>query len=390
MKRLLIEGWRFSAASYAVFTQNHVLDLLRRGPQAGAEVFWRDIKFYTDVWQHTRGLMSPDREAQIERLPGPPADMSTIDASIRIAHPTVAMPTGAKQSWCWVVTEFGILEQSRSGDGRPVADVLRTPGIRYMTPSTYAKAGLVRSGADASNVSIVPHGFDPSIYRPLEPARREELRRAMGWEGRFVFLNVGTMVWNKGLTSLLMCMVPVLERVPAALLVLKGNDQLLASSNRVSQVLSKMPPGDVSKLVGGGMRYLGDSLSERQLADLYGAADCLIAPYHAEGFNMPVMEAAACGTPIICTGGGPTDDFTTSDFCMSIPSFDVVPPGLEQAHGPGARILGYNGDDVVERMLEIITNDSWRGNARRAGPAHMLANYTWEKVTDRLLAALLS
>lgn len=386
MKRLLIDGWRFSTVSYAVFIQHHVLDMKRRGL---ADIFWRDVPFYTDKWKHTRGLMSPEREAVIESLPLPPEDLSSIDASIRIAHPTVAQATGAKQSWCWIVTEFGILEQSRSGDGRPVAEVLRTPGVRFMTCSNYAKAGLVRSGADPENVTIVPIGFDPDLYKPMEESRRQELRRALGWEGRFVFLNVGTMVWNKGINSLLNCMVPVIERVPSALLVLKGNDQMLGSSNSVSKVLAKMPAESVSKLVGGGMRYLGETLSERQVADLYCAADCLIAPYHAEGFNMPVMEAAASGTPIICTGGGPTDDFTTADFCMAIPSYDFTPPGMEGAHGPGSRILAYNGDDVVERMLEIIKNDAWRERARQAGPAHMRAHFTWEKVTDKFVATLL-
>jgi glycosyltransferase involved in cell wall biosynthesis len=42
---------------------------------------------------------------------------------------------------------------------------------------------------------------------------------------------------------------------------------------------------------------------------VYGAADVYVSPYRAEGFNLPVLEATACGLPTIVTQGGPTDDF---------------------------------------------------------------------------------
>jgi hypothetical protein len=42
---------------------------------------------------------------------------------------------------------------------------------------------------------------------------------------------------------------------------------------------------------------------------VYGAADVYVSPYRAEGFNLPVLEAMACGLPTLTTKGGPTDDF---------------------------------------------------------------------------------
>ena len=35
------------------------------------------------------------------------------------------------------------------------------------------------------------------------------------------------------------------------------------------------------------------------MANLMRAADCYVSPYRAEGFNMPVLEAMACGTPVL-------------------------------------------------------------------------------------------
>jgi glycosyltransferase involved in cell wall biosynthesis len=50
-----------------------------------------------------------------------------------------------------------------------------------------------------------------------------------------------------------------------------------------------------------------------QLNVLYNVADAYVTPYRAEGFNLPALEAQACGTPVVATRGGATDDFLTGE-----------------------------------------------------------------------------
>jgi glycosyltransferase involved in cell wall biosynthesis len=64
---------------------------------------------------------------------------------------------------------------------------------------------------------------------------------------------------------------------------------------------------------------IGGNLSPAQLRALYGIADCYVSPYRAEGFNLPVLEAIACGTPVIVTQGGATDDFCPDSVAYRIP-----------------------------------------------------------------------
>lgn len=383
MPSLFIEGWRFSPTSYAVVNQHHMLEILKR-PQI--DLYFRDIPFFTPVWRHMRGLFPAEQEKQIEALREPGAD-TPLDVSIRMAHPTVVTPTRAKQPWCWIVTEFGILEQSRIGDGRPASEALRTPGIRLMTPSNWAKEGLVRTGADPGNISIVPHGYDPTMLHPLAEDERQRRRAALGWSGRFVFLNVSTLVWNKGISSLLQAFGMIVQKYPEALLVIKGSDQMLQSDHRLRDALSKIP-SDLAHRAAANIRYLGQELTFAQLAEFFKCADAYVAPYHAEGFNMPVMEAAACGVPVICTGGGPTDDFTTSDFCLRINSTPMTTPELEKYHGPGARILQVDGLHLVELMERVITDEPFRRRARESGPAFLSQRYTWSHIADQFLSAL--
>ncbi len=55
--------------------------------------------------------------------------------------------------------------------------------------------------------------------------------------------------------------------------------------------------------VGGAVRFL-EYVPDADLAALYSTADVLAMPSAYEGFGIPVIEAMACGTPVICSDGG--------------------------------------------------------------------------------------
>ena len=66
--------------------------------------------------------------------------------------------------------------------------------------------------------------------------------------------------------------------------------------------------------------YVTQDLTPAQMAALYNLADAYVTPYHAEAFNMPALEAAACGVPLIVPSGGPTDDFVYAPSTVFIPT----------------------------------------------------------------------
>ena len=383
MKSLVVEGWRFSLTSYAVVNQYQCLEILKR-PEI--QLYHSDLPFFTSNWRQIPGLMDAAQEEQIRSLPTPPAGL-VADASLRIAHPTLVQPTGARNSWCWVITEFGILENSRIADQRPAGEALGTPGVRFITSSRWSHDGLVRSGADPASIRIIPCGYDPALLRPLDPDTRAQLRRQLGWEGRFIFLNVSTLVWNKGVSALLNAFASIMDRYPEAALVLKGSTELLQSDRRLRESLAAMP-GHVAQRLTSRIQYIGDNLNHAQMAAVYGAADAYVSPYHAEGFNLPVLEAGACGVPVVCTGGGSTDDFTDECFAMRVRSRVLSNAELEKNHGPGARALVVDGDHLVQLMTSLITDRSIGERARVAGPAWLSTRFTWKHAVDRLLDVL--
>ncbi len=59
---------------------------------------------------------------------------------------------------------------------------------------------------------------------------------------------------------------------------------------------------------GDGVRVLG-RVSDEELAALYRGARCLVYAPRYEGFGLPVLEAMAAGTAVVCPAGGPFDEF---------------------------------------------------------------------------------
>ena len=59
--------------------------------------------------------------------------------------------------------------------------------------------------------------------------------------------------------------------------------------------------------LGAGVRWLG-RVADEELARLYRGARCLVYPSLYEGFGIPVLEAMACGTPVVTSRGGATEE----------------------------------------------------------------------------------
>jgi glycosyltransferase involved in cell wall biosynthesis len=256
--------------------------------------------------------------------------------------------------------------------------------VKAVTPSRWSAQAFFRAGFKPEQVLVVPHGVDVATFHPL-PGVRAEVRGGLGLtDNEFVFLSVGAMTGNKGIDLLLRGFAEICRTFSHARLVLKGMDDLYASKELLLRNMHTLSSGDRQR-VAARVTYIGRSYSHQGMAALYQAADAYVSPYRAEGFNIPVLEAAACGVPVICTAGGPTDDFVSEAFAWRIASTKMT----VAADGQEASRLDPSLEHLIELMATAIDDDGWRGRAKEAGPRHVAARYTWDHAVDGLLRGLM-
>ena len=375
--QLIVEGWRYIPHSYAVVNQFQCLEILKR---KNIELFHQDYPYFGN-WSHHEGLFEQADEILLQSINSPHPNQFA-DATLRIDFPHRLNPSSAKRTYVFLTTEFGYLPNTNLQLNCSLAEAHLNSDTVLITPSNWSKNGLIRSGADSKRVAVVPCGIDPMIYKPLSKEDRLLLRKEFEInDDEFVFLSIGGMSSNKGMNLLLRSFAKVLQKYPNSKLVLKGSDTLYKSreflTNTAQKILSE---ASVVTNFLERVTYIGMPLAFSKVAELYQIADAYVSPYAAEGFNLPVLEAAGCGVPVICTKGGSTDDFTNSDFALHIDSQMGKLPWDEFAV-----VLEPSLEHLTELMHLVIEQDSFRQSAKIKGSAFVHQHFTWKHTVDQLL-----
>jgi O-antigen biosynthesis alpha-1,3-rhamnosyltransferase len=215
---------------------------------------------------------------------------------------------------------------------------------RIITPSAYTRGEVIELlGLAEERVVAIPEGC-AARFAPRE-VDREPLRREFGIDGRYV-LCVGTLEPRKNLTSALRVFRRVSAAVPESELVLVGGR---GWRNRAFEAELG---GDGAT---GRLRLTG-FVSDERLVDLYAGAACFLFPSLGEGFGLPVLEAMACGAPVV-----------TSDR-----------PALGEVAGEAAlRASPLDVEALAAHVIEVLQNGKLASDLRAAGLARARL-FTWD------------
>jgi glycosyltransferase involved in cell wall biosynthesis len=362
--------------------QWQLLALLRRND---VDVKIRDAPYHDREWRQQDGLFDAPSEQALRslRVAGPG---DSADATLRISFPFDFSASPSRQTAIFATSENQVIRKDQMLSLRAYERLqfMAPPSdVKIITPSHWSAEGFYRAGFAKSQVFIVPHGADITVLRP-HPEQREQIRHELRIAERdCVFLSVGSMTENKGIDLLLKAFAEVVRVIPQARLILKGMDPLYRSKDRLTTMLQALPPGDAQR-VADRLTYFGRPFPHEQMARLYRAADVYVSPYRAEGFNLPVLEAAASGVPVICTAGGATDDFVTDAFARKIESQKISTwLNAEEIFG-----LEPSEEHLRELMIAVAQDGSWRQRAADAAALHVQSKYTWDHAVDALLHSL--
>jgi glycosyltransferase involved in cell wall biosynthesis len=249
-------------------------------------------------------------------------------------------------------------------------------------PSRYVRSLYLQAGIPTEKLKVLPNGYNPLVHHP------NAAPTPIATHKRFKFLFVGGTIARKGADLLLATFLKTFRRSDDVCLVIKDfggksayQGQTLAERIRAAQADTEAPE----------IVYLDQDLPEQELAGLYTSCDCLVHPYRGEGFGLPVLEAMACALPVICTGGGATDDFATDEFVHRLPSRRAFignsVSGMKLDHR--GWWLEPDLEELSGVMREVVLNPQPFKERAKLGAQHVLGNWTWAH-SARTMAVLAS
>jgi len=110
------------------------------------------------------------------------------------------------------------------------------------------------------------------------------------------------------------------------------------------------------------VRFLGH-VTELELVTLYSMADVFVFPSFYEGFGVPLIEAMACGAPVITSN------------TSSLP---------EVAGDAAVLIEPHNTGQIAKAMLQVLESEQLRDELRQKGYTRA-QHFTWPKSASKML-----
>lgn len=176
---------------------------------------------------------------------------------------------------------------------------------RSIEKQTYSKAAQIvvltgafrrilveNYGIDPWRIKVIPPGVDLEVFGPGDRQNSRDHFKLLKTD--LVAVVVRRMVARMGIDTLLRAWPRVLSTSPGAILLLVGD-------GLQRKALEKLA-GDLE--IAGSVKFLG-RVDDARLVHCYRAADVAVVPSHAlEGFGLVVLEALACGTPVVATDAG--------------------------------------------------------------------------------------
>ncbi len=211
-------------------------------------------------------------------------------------------------------------------------------------------------GVPDSAVRLLNPGVDTFRFQPAE--RNAEVRMRLGWGDRPVLLTVGRLQRRKGQDQLILALNRIRTSFPDILYAIIGDGEDL------SHLQGLVASEDLERHV----QFLGE-VKDAQLVECYQQCDLFVLPNRAvgkdiEGFGMVLLEAQACGRPVLAgTSGGTAET-------MRIPETGYVVP----CDGP---------HELAALVVKLLGNPGQLQRMGSAARAHVVGRFDWSALSQQ-------
>lgn len=238
-----------------------------------------------------------------------------------------------------------------------------------ITPSDWTANVYKNAGLNPDTVYSIPNGYDETVFNM---SARKNLST-----NKIRFLYVGCSQFRKGIDVLLHVWAGVTKRYENVELVIKDTPQVYGRSNLLQDIVKLQHTTQCANIV-----YNDSSLSESEVAELYGSCDFVVHPYRGEGFGMHIQEAMACGVVPVVTAGGSTDDFVIDNKVASNRKIVNMNDIFAAKPGDSMTLMGSH-RYVIEPDLTSLTNTiNTVKNTYKDIKVNTSKLSTWDEVTE--------
>jgi glycosyltransferase involved in cell wall biosynthesis len=208
-----------------------------------------------------------------------------------------------------------------------------------------------KMGVERERTAIVPNGIDASQYINLPNKSEFRTRYAIDSDEKIV-LFLGRLHRIKGVDLLITAFAKVSEKMDRARLVIAGPD--VGALTRLKKLTQELSLSD--SVLFTGPLYDQDKLSA------YVGADLFVLPSVYEMFPVTVLEACACGTPVIVSATCGIADLVKEFGC----------------------VVDRDADELCDAMYGILSDDAMRKTLGQRGRQFVTEELTWKKAVRQL------
>lgn len=242
----------------------------------------------------------------------------------------ILYPTGAKNKVASIYMKY-MVKKALSSAGQIIC-------VSHSTKESIEKL----FGIQGRNLTVIYEGIDKVFFKITDQEYLDSIREKYKLPERFI-LYVGSIRRHKNITGLLAAFEQFTKRVPDIWLVIAG---------RYSQPINLKRPR---------VLYLGEVASDADLAGIYNQACCLFNLSSYEGFGLTILEAQACGVPVICSDIAPHMEIGGDGIAAVEPSY------IDQIYENLYNIL-FEQDirsRLISKGMENAARFNWQSTAKK-------------------------
>jgi len=219
---------------------------------------------------------------------------------------------------------------------------------------------LINETIQEEKIKVIFNGTNPDVFKPIK--NFEHIIEKYQLNEKKIILSISRLVKRKNFGIVIQALPDILKKIPNVVYIIGGNGPMM---NEWKNMARKM---GVEKNV----LFIG-YIDKTELVKFYSMADVFVLPSleikkdnEVEGFGIALLEANACGTPVIAgnTGG----------------MVDAVLDGKT-----GILINPSDKSELIEAIVNILNNPLLADSMASVGRRRVLEELSWKKITKKIV-----